>query len=119
DPLAQHFVLADDQPLFADTVLDAAPLAARLVVLAACGTGKTTVPHVDEGLTLASTLHAAGVPVVLASLWSVYDSATADLMIRVAQHMCDGDSPSVALRNSQLAAIKANRADLDWASFVT
>ena len=119
DPLAQHFVLADDQPLFADALLDAAPLSARLVVLAACGTGKTTVPHVDEGLTLASTLHAAGVPVVLASLWSVYDTATADLMIRVAQHLYDGDSPAVALRSSQLAAIKADRADLDWAAFVT
>jgi CHAT domain-containing protein/tetratricopeptide (TPR) repeat protein len=119
DPLAQHFVLAHDQPLFADTVLDATPLSARLVVLAACGTGKTTVPHVDEGLTLASTLHAAGVPTVLASLWSVYDAATADLMTRVARRLHDGDSPTESLRNAQLAAIKAGRAASDWAPFAT
>lgn len=119
DPLAQHFLLADDQPLFADTLLDAAPLSARLVVLAACGTGKTTVPHVDEGLTLASTLHAAGVPTVLASLWSVYDAATADLMTDVARRLRDGDPPAESLRNAQLAAIKAGRDAPDWAPFTT
>lgn len=119
DPLAQHFVLADDEPLFADTVLDAAPLAAQLVVLAACGTGRTTVPHVDEGLTLASTLHAAGVPTVLASLWSVYDTATADLMTGVAQQLRDGDTPAEALRNCQLSAIRAGHDGVDWAPFVT
>lgn len=73
DPLAQCFVLADDAPLFADTILEAAPLAARLAVLSGCGTGRTTVPHADEGLALGSAVHAAGVPGVLSALWSVLD----------------------------------------------
>ena len=117
DPLAQHFVLADDTPLFADEILDAAPLTSRLAVLSGCASGRTTTAHVDEGLTLASVVHAAGVPGVISSLWSVVDIPAARLMRQVVRNLRDGRTPSDALRSAQLTAIDVGRGAADWAAF--
>lgn len=118
DPLAQHLLLADDAPLFVDAVLDAAPLSARLAVLSGCATGRTTVAHADEGLALASAVHAAGVPGVVSSLWSVLDPPTARFMGQVAEHLRDGRPPAEALRSAQTRAIAANSRTANWAAFV-
>jgi CHAT domain-containing protein len=117
DPLAQHLLLADDTPLFADAMLDAAPLTARLAVLSGCGTGRTTVAHADEGFALASAIHAAGVPGVLSSLWSVLDPPTARFMGRVVANLRDGQPPAQALRSAQVKAIAAGSRTADWAAF--
>lgn len=119
DPLADHLVLADDRPLFADSLLDAAPIRARAVVLAGCATARTTVAHVDEGVALAGAVHAGGVPSVLASLWPVSDLRTAVLMGEVARRLQRGEAPAAALRGAQLATIGAGRGMVDWAGFLT
>jgi CHAT domain-containing protein len=119
DPLAQHFVLSGDEPLFADSILDAAPLGARVAVLSGCGTGRTTVAHADEALALASVIHAAGVPATLSSLWSVFDRPTARFMRGVVQRLREGHTPVEALRGAQLAAIAQGRRAADWAVFTT
>lgn len=117
DPLAQHFMLADDRPLFADAILDAAPLATRLAVLSGCGTGRTTIAHADEGLALASAVHAANVPGVVSSLWSVLDLPTARFIRSVVANLNDGLLPAEALRAAQLKAIDEGRRPADWAAF--
>ncbi|HEY0636113.1 MAG TPA: CHAT domain-containing protein [Pseudonocardiaceae bacterium] len=117
DPLAHHFVLAGDEPLFADAILDAGPLRTRLAVLSGCGTGRTTVTHADEGLALASAVHAAGVVGVMSSLWSVVDRPTARLMRRVKEELQEGRPPVEALREAQLSTIADGGRPADWAAF--
>ncbi|HEU4389432.1 MAG TPA: CHAT domain-containing protein, partial [Blastocatellia bacterium] len=73
----------------------------RLAVLSACATaaGETNGPHNPESLVRA--LARAGVPRVVASLWSVDSAATAGLMKAFYEALSSGEPPSRALRRSQ------------------
>ena len=96
----------------------------RMVVLSACesGIGKY---YGGEGLmSLARPFLAAGVPLVVASLWPVESDRTAELMIRFHNYRKRHSVSSVeALRRAQLDML--NGADVrwrnvySWASFVT
>jgi CHAT domain-containing protein len=95
----------------------------RLVVLSACQTGIERNYRGEGPISIARPFIAAGVPVVVASLWPVDSEATAELMINFHKHRkLDSQSTSEALRRAQLEMIgqRAERYSQPyyWASFV-
>jgi CHAT domain-containing protein/tetratricopeptide (TPR) repeat protein len=96
-------------------------LSAELVVLSACHTALgTTLP--GEGLLgLARGFMYAGSRQVVASLWSVDDAATADLMrVFYRAILREGRPPAAALREAQteMARTRKWRAPYYWAGFI-
>lgn len=84
---------------------------ADLVTLSACdtGLGKETGGEGLVGLTRA--FQYAGAQSVLASLWSVSDESTANLMVRVYSHLKAGKSKDQALRLAQIEMIQSKAMD--------
>lgn len=96
-------------------------LGADLVVLSACQTalGKEIKGEGLIGLTRGFMY--AGAPRVVASLWDVSDTATAELMMRFYQNMLRrGMRPAAALREAQLSLSREKQwaAPFYWAGFV-
>lgn len=125
--LACHAEFRADSPYFsalhlADgdlTLRDAAalPLRASLVTLSACETGLSRVAPGDELVGLVRGFLLAGAPAVLASLWTVDDASTAELMQRFYAALCAGARPAAALRAAQSAFAAAGRHPFHWAAF--
>lgn len=96
-------------------------LPAELVVLSACQTalGKDVKGEGLVGLTRGFMY--AGAPRVVASLWTVDDQATSELMRRFYEGMLGEKKmrPAAALRNAQIAMIKTKRfnAPYYWSAF--
>lgn len=94
-----------------------------LVVLAACDTGRGAVYRGEGPINLARPFLAAGVPVVLASLWKVDDRATRELFGQFHKRIRRGDDPAAALAAAQNAMISSGNAALKhpahWAGFVS
>ncbi len=94
----------------------------RLVVLSACQTGVGQLAHGEGVQNLARPWLAAGVPVVVASLWRVDSTQTKELMVRFHyQRKRAGQAVAQALRASQLEML-AQPSSLSahpsaWASF--
>ncbi len=81
-------------------------LDADLVSLSACRTAVREL-HRGEGLmSLSRAFQYAGARSVLASLWSVADDATAELMIRFYRNLRAGKTKDVSLRLAQLELIR-------------
>jgi CHAT domain-containing protein len=97
-------------------------LGAQLVVLSACETGLGREKRGEGVIGLTRAFMYAGAPRVVASLWSVNDAATAELMKRFYQGMLGPKrlSPPAALRAAQLGIQKEPRwrAPYYWAAFV-
>jgi CHAT domain-containing protein len=95
-------------------------LSADLVVLSACQTALGR-PIAGEGLVgLARGFMHAGAPRVVATLWKVDDSATAELMTRFYRSMVEEGAPAAqALRAAQRALARDRRfaAPFYWAGF--
>ncbi|WP_412538018.1 CHAT domain-containing protein [Longispora sp. K20-0274] len=121
-PMDSALLLAGDERLSLDRLLDAGLPEVRLVTLSACQTnvGGTRLP--DEANSLAAGLAIAAAGGVLGSLWRVDDAAAAELMARfyVAWHV-DGQPPVRALRVAQLALLEGEpatwRHPYFWAGF--
>lgn len=94
-------------------------LRAELAVLSACETGRGDERLGDGLLGLAWAFQAAGVPRVIASLWSVDDAGTRDLMIALYKELTKGAAVDDALRTAALHLQKDSRyADpYFWAAF--
>ena len=98
------------------------PLRSRLAILAGCRTGVEAYVNGEGPIGLARPFNAAGVPVVIASLWAVDSEATTELMIEFhrlrRQTHC---SSAEALRGAQLHMLgqqnTTHRAAYYWASF--
>lgn len=97
------------------------PLEADLVVLSGCRTALGKEVR-GEGLSsLAQSFMYAGTPRVVASLWSVQDRATAELMTAFYRGLWEGNlRPAEALRQAQLSLLRTRRWShpFFWAAFV-
>jgi CHAT domain-containing protein len=93
----------------------------RLVILSACQTAEGRIWKNEGVESLARPFFAAGVPVVVASLWRVEDVATAELFPELHDQINKGNDPITALRNTQIAMIKSSdesrREPAFWAGF--
>ncbi len=92
----------------------------ELVALSACETGRGKALRGEGIMGLAWAFLDAGASRVMASLWSVSDRKTAELMIRFYEaHLRRGLTPAAALREAQLASMaQPNAMPFDWAGFV-
>ena len=96
-------------------------LPAELVVLSACETGLGKDVQGEGLVGLTRGFMYAGAKRVVVSLWSVNDTATAELMKRFYQQMLEkGVNPVAALRAAQLEMLKTEqwKAPYYWAAFV-
>jgi CHAT domain-containing protein len=97
--------------------------ATELVVLSGCRTGLSQGQIGREGMTgLTNGLFDAGAERVVASLWSVRDDATRELMKRFYQRMLDPENPmrpAEALRDAQISMWNEPRwqTPYNWAAF--
>ncbi|MEU6370164.1 CHAT domain-containing tetratricopeptide repeat protein [Streptomyces sp. NPDC046931] len=87
-----------------------------LVVLSACQTGWGK-PSPEGNLGLARTFLATGVESVVVSLWSVDDTATADLMTAFHQYLVTGTTTGEALRRAVRDTRRRHPRPEDWAGF--
>lgn len=95
---------------------------ARLVVLSACQSGVEQYFGGEGMISLARPFLAAGVPLVVASLWPVDSESTSELMISFHKHRKhDNVSSAEALRRAQLEMLKSSDDRLSnpycWAGF--
>lgn len=94
----------------------------RLVVLSACQTGVEQQYRGEGAISAARPFIAAGVPVVVASLWAVDSDSTARLIVNFHKHRTRDRLPTAeALRRAQLELIKGEdehyRQPHYWAAF--
>ncbi len=125
--LACHGQFRSDNPMFsalhfADspfTVADAEMLTLKqgVVVLSACETGIAHYSRGDEMMGLVRGFLVAGASRVLASLWPVDDEVTLQFMSAFYRSLCDGNSPSFALRTAQLDVMRTRPHPFHWAAF--
>jgi hypothetical protein len=94
----------------------------RLVVLAACDSGRGFLTRSDGPMGLARAFLAAGAGAVVSSLTEVSDAASEDFFRTFYQHARGGGDVAEALRAAQLQALSSSRpgaaAPSLWANFV-
>jgi CHAT domain-containing protein len=105
-----------DGLLTAAEILDNLSLAADLVVLSACDTGRGEITG-DGVIGLSRSLLGAGAKSVVVSLWSVPDAPTADLMGSFYAALAQGQTKAQALRQAMLETLANHPNPRDWAAF--
>jgi CHAT domain-containing protein len=95
----------------------------RLAILSGCQTGIERFYKGEGAIGLARAFQAAGVPLVVASLWRVEDHQAKDLMVAFHRHRKqEGLRTAQALRRAQLDQIKSvdpqTRSPYHWAAYV-
>lgn len=95
----------------------------RLVMLSSCQSGIERAWRGEGAISMARPFIAAGVPLVVASLWPVESEATAELMTSFHRHRWQQHlSTAAALRQAQLDLLSSSapirRRPYQWASFI-
>ena len=98
-------------------------LQAALVVISACDTGIGELRKGEGLISIARGFSYAGASSILTSLWSVNDSATAQIIQSYYQFLKEGASKPSALRQAKLAFISGQKDASEahpffWASFI-
>ena len=88
----------------------------RLVYLSACETDKGPVLKSEGSITLARSFFAAGVPLVVGTLWPIDDGAAHVAARAFHEHLLRGDTPGESLRQAQLVLLRRGVPFRDWAS---
>ncbi|MEG4407755.1 CHAT domain-containing tetratricopeptide repeat protein [Microcoleus sp. MON2_D5] len=118
----QNLGMEENTLLFADSqfnIRDAALLGlqnTKLITLSACETAIQANSNGEEISGMAYIFERAGAQAVMASLWSVDDSATKDLMVQFYQNINQGMSKNEALRQAKLSQIQ--RHPFYWSPFI-
>ena len=90
----------------------------RLVYLSACETDNGPILKSEGSITIARSFFAAGVPVVIGTLWPVDDAAARLAAHTFYEHLRRGEPPAEALRQAQLSLLSRNaQSRVDWAAF--
>lgn len=116
--------LEENTLLFADqryNIRDAALLGLQnteLITLSACQTGLQTESNSVEISGLAYLFERAGSKAVIASLWSVDDKTTKEIMVQFYQNIKQGMNKDEALRQAKLKQIEMNLHPFFWSPFV-
>jgi len=105
-------------PLELDQVLGLDLRKTSLVVLSGCQSQKGKRSRGDDVTGLSRAFIYAGSPSVVASLWSVDDEATQQLMIAFYTHLKEGFSKAAALRSAQMDVRQKFPQPYYWAGFV-
>jgi CHAT domain-containing protein len=127
-PLLSQLVFASGDPatpdrgvLYSGEILGRRLARTRLVVLASCATAAGQVSRTEGIESITRPFLAAGVPAVIASLWSVDDDTTAQLFDRFYRNLAVQPDPVEALRAAQLDALANGSERLRqpscWAAF--
>jgi tetratricopeptide (TPR) repeat protein len=88
----------------------------RLVYLSACDTDSGPVLKSEGSITIARSFFAAGVPLVVGTLWPIEDGAAHLAARRFHDRLLRGDTPAESLRQAQLALLRDGVPFRDWAS---
>ncbi|MFN2420242.1 MAG: CHAT domain-containing protein [Gemmatimonadota bacterium] len=115
-PLLSSIELADGRLTFYD--LFDLRLAAELVVLSGCRTGRQRWLEGDELLGLARGFQVSGAGDLVASLWPVADEATARFMDRLYARLASGTAIREAMQGAMVELIEAGRLPHEWAAFL-
>lgn len=95
----------------------------RLVVLAGCRTAMGSRSGFEGALGAARPFLGAGVPMVVASLWDVDDSASRSFFLEFHRRFLAGGDAATAVREAQLASLRGKDPVLShparWAGFVS
>jgi CHAT domain-containing protein len=105
----------DDGLLTSSEILDL-KLNAELVVLSACDTGRGRITS-DGIIGLSRSFFTAGVPSLIAALWTVPDDSTASLMTEFYQNLQQDLDKAQALRKAMLTTMQNHPNPIDWAGF--
>ena len=110
-PLRSRVALAasdgDDGTLYLHELMDV-PLTAELVVLSGCSTGEGAVRGGEGAIGLHHGVRAAGAASTLATLWTVADASSSDLIADVYAGLARGETKDQALRHAQLRYLDAH-----------
>lgn len=121
-PLSSLIALAPDDDydgwLTVSEVYDLDLHQTDLIVLSACETQLGDLSAGDELVGLTRAFFFAGTPTVLASLWSVDDAATGELMVSFYQHWQQGMAKAEALQAAQAGVRENHSSPFYWAAFV-
>jgi len=91
-------------------------LNAELVVLSACETARGDIRG-DGVIGLSRSFISAGVPSVVASLWTIPDAPTATLMTAFYENLEQEENKAQALRSAMLETMKEHKEPYNWAAF--
>jgi CHAT domain-containing protein len=122
DP-ALSFLVLGAQPdaggvLYAQEIVGRSWPTTRLVMLSACGTARGSALDAEGIQGLARAFLAAGVPVVVGTLWAVEDRSAHDLSVRFHRRYASGLDAASALRAAQLSLLADQpKARPSWAAF--
>ena len=126
--LACHAQFRSDNPLFSSLTLADGRFTTRdayglklncgLVTLSGCETGMNEVAPGDELMGLARGFLSAGSPIVMMSLWTIDDEATAELMVAFYSELARTHSPATALRKAQMKLLHQRPHPFFWSPFV-
>lgn len=117
DPSASYVLLASG-PFSVESIYNLKLDGVRLVTLSACQTALGEVNPGSELTTLADAFALAGADAVVASLWSVDDRATEELMSEFYRRLKAGENLAHALQGAQLKLLEAGKPPFFWAPFV-
>lgn len=118
--IPQHRLDGQDNGLLqAWEIFEQVRIDADLVTLSACDSGRGKVLGGEGLLGLTRAFHYAGARSVLASLWSIGDVSTGELMKRFYGYLQAGKSKAEALRDAQLDLLHRSRYThpFHWAAF--
>ena len=125
-PLLSRLVLAKqggttDNDLTVRELLDMRLPRTKLVVLSACETSGKDYYNGEGLIGIARTFLQLGIPLVVASQWSVESESTAQLMLKFHENRRAGQSSIEALHNAQLAMLTDHQGAFSdpyyWAAF--
>ncbi|HEV7572143.1 MAG TPA: CHAT domain-containing protein [Thermoanaerobaculia bacterium] len=88
----------------------------RLVYLSACATDSGPILKSEGSVTIARSFFAAGVPVVIGTLWPIDDTAARLAAHSFHEHLQRGDTPAESLRQAQLDLLLRGSQYRDWAT---